>query len=302
MANASLDFGMPIVVTGHMPIEVGTTLRVLDREEFHLLHRKVLGIIFEIHNEFGRFLDELLFKREIQARCEEANITPAHPEVKFRVSHEGFYKDYFIDLCLCHGLPLELKAVENLTSTHRAQALNYIMLAGLHHGMLVNLRPERVQHEFVSTGLTPEARRRFAIIDEAWKSSDERANYLRAKVVALLEDWGAFLEIGLYRQAVTHFLGGEKDVVKPVPVFSGRRLLGLQPMHLLADNAAFTLTAVTGDVQRLRDHQSRFLNHTHLQAIHWINFNHHEVSFTTLQKIQGPGHEAKSLSDMILPE
>ena len=53
-----------------MPIDVEADIRVLNQEEFHSLHRRILGIIFDIHNEFGRFLDELLFKREIQARCE----------------------------------------------------------------------------------------------------------------------------------------------------------------------------------------------------------------------------------------
>ncbi len=67
-----------------MPIDVGTDIRVLDQEEFHSLHRKILGIIFDVHNEFGRFLDELLFKREIQARCEASQIVPAHPELKIR--------------------------------------------------------------------------------------------------------------------------------------------------------------------------------------------------------------------------
>jgi hypothetical protein len=32
------------------------------------------------------------------------------------------------------------------------------LLAGLKHGRLVNLRTERVQHEFVSTTLTPASR------------------------------------------------------------------------------------------------------------------------------------------------
>jgi len=273
-----------LAVQCRIPIDVEAGIRVLNQEEFHSLHRRILGIIFDIHNEFGRFLDELLFKREIQARCEESNIVPAHPELKIRVSHDGFYKDYFIDLCFCHGLPLEVKAAEYLTPAHRAQSLNYVMLAGVQHGILVNLRSIRVQHEFVSTRLTPAARKRFKVVENSWRSSDERTGFLKTKVLDLLEDWGAFLEIGLYREAITHFLGGELNVVKPVPVYSGRRLLGQQKVHLLSSDTGFALTAVTGDTQRLREHQTRFLAHTHLRALHWINFNHHQIEFATLGK------------------
>lgn len=53
-----------------MPIQVTREIRVLNQQEFHALHHRLLGIIFEIHNEFGRLLDEVLFKREIAARCE----------------------------------------------------------------------------------------------------------------------------------------------------------------------------------------------------------------------------------------
>jgi GxxExxY protein len=267
-----------------MPIDVEADIRALDQEEFHALHRRILGIIFDIHNEFGRFLDEVLFKREIQARCEESNILPAHPELKIRVSHNGFHKDYFVDLCFCHGLPLEVKTAENLTAAHRAQSLNYVMLVGGQHGMLVNLRPNRVQHEFVSTRLTPAVRKQFKVVDHGWLSTDERTSFLKSNVLDLVQDWGAFLEIGLYREAITYFLGGEINVVKPVSVYSGRRLLGQQKVHLLSNDAAFALTAVTGDTQWQREHQTRFLTHTHLKALHWINFNHHQIEFATLTK------------------
>ncbi|MCY2994423.1 MAG: hypothetical protein NTY19_42130 [Planctomycetota bacterium] len=33
-----------------------------------------MGITFQIHNQFGRLLDELLYKREIAARCAATGI------------------------------------------------------------------------------------------------------------------------------------------------------------------------------------------------------------------------------------
>jgi hypothetical protein len=34
----------------------------------------------------------------------------------------------------------------------------------------------------------------------------------------------------------------------------------------------------------MRDHLTRLLEHTRLQAIQWINLNRHRVEFTTLRK------------------
>jgi hypothetical protein len=41
----------------------------------------------------------------------------------------------------------------------------------------------------------------------------------------LIEDWGAGLGIGLYEEAVTHFLGGEDRVLLPVPPYFVRRVV-----------------------------------------------------------------------------
>lgn len=269
-----------------MAIEVESEIRVLTQEEFHGLNHRVLGIIFEVHNEFGRFLDELLFKKEIAARCEAAGIVPAEREVRIRVSHETFQMHYSLDLLFCHGLPLEAKTADALAPAHRAQGLNYALLLGVQHGTLVNLRPERVQHEFVSTHLTPERRRHFTVVDRSWQASDEQSAWLKEKMIALLTDWGAFLEIALYRQAITYFLGGPAAIIKPVPIYSSNNLLGRQRLHLLNDETAFAITAVTGDRSNMANHHGRLLQHTQLKRLQWINLNHHQVEFSTLSKTE----------------
>jgi GxxExxY protein len=267
-----------------MPIEVSTAIQVLDQDQFHALHHRLMGIIFQVHNEFGRLLDELLFKREIAARCEETGLSPTQREVRIRVIHESFSKDYFLDLLVCHGLPVEAKAVESFAPSHRAQALNYLLLTGLQHGTLLNLRSERVQQEFLSTKLTPEKRRVFTVVENGWNSSDERSTLLKRKMIELLQDWGAFLEIGLYKEALTHFLGGPQSVCARVQVNSGSRFLGEQNVDLLDPLTAFAITAVTGDTSRVRDHYERFIRHTPLQALHWINLNHHQIEFSTVTR------------------
>lgn len=267
-----------------MPIEVSTRIQTFDQEEFHALDRRIIGVVFDVRNEFGRLLDEDLYKAEIAARCVAIGLQPAEREVRIRVRHESFIKDYFMDLLFCHGFMLEGKVAERLVAAHRGQSLNYLLLAGLKHGRLVNLRPERIQHEFVSTSLTLEERRRFTVAEGEWVQMNTESRQLKSKALELLEDWGAFLDVSLYRAALVHFLGGPNLVSKAVDIFSGSRRVGAQKLNLLNEETAFALTTKHHAVRAMRDHLDRLLRHTRLKAIQWLNFNRHRVEFTTLSK------------------
>jgi GxxExxY protein len=269
-----------------MPIEVSTGIEACGQEEFHALDRRIMGVVFEVHNEFGRLFDEDLYKSEIAARCVALGLHPAGREVRIRVSHGSFIKDYCMDLLFCRSFMLEAKVAERLVAAHRAQALNYLLLTGLKHGRLVNLRTERVQHEFVSTSLTPEERRRVRVVEVDWVELNMESRRLKAWTVELLEDWGAFLDVNLYREALVHFLGGPSVVCRAVEVLSGSRRLGTQKMNLLNEDTGFALTMMQSGTGAMRDHLVRFLHHTRLKAIQWINLNRHLAEFTTLVKSQ----------------
>ncbi len=267
-----------------MPIEVqGGPLRLFSQDDFHELDHAVMGITFQIHNQFGRFLDELLYKREIAARCTESDI-PTEREVRIRVTHGTFTKEYSIDLVFSHGVVYEAKAVEWLAPAHEAQTLNYVLLTGTHHAKLINLRPERVQWRFVSTRLTPELRKRITIDDSAWRDVDARSRRLKDTMIELLSDWGAFLECNLYRDALTHFLGGPAVVIRRIPVYSDERLIGEQEVHLVSEDVAFAVSAVTESTDGMRIHLGRFMTHTRLKHLQWINLNHHRIEFITLSE------------------
>ena len=267
-----------------MPIEVTSEITVLDQPAFHVLTAKLLRIIFDVHNEFGRFLDEALYKTEIAARWAAAGWGPVAREVQVKVVHGTFRKSFFMDALFNHGLLLEAKVTETLASSHRLQGLNYMFLAGLKHSLLVNLRPERVEHEFLSTTLTPDERRRFSFVDAGWSAVNDKSRVLREKPGELIADWGAFLDVNLYREAITHFLGGTERVVGPVPVYSDNRLIGNQTVHFLTADTAFAFTALPRNRPAMEEHQRRFLKHTPLQYIQWVNFNRHSIELTTLTK------------------
>ncbi|MBI3821861.1 MAG: GxxExxY protein [Planctomycetes bacterium] len=266
-----------------MPIHTAVPIRVFDQETYHQIDRRVTGIAFEIHNEFGRYLEERLYQRELTSRCRDTGMI-VEPEVKITASFADFSKDYFTDHLVENGVILETKAASAFTQTHQGQLLNYLFLCGLHHGTLLNFRTERVQHQFVSTRLTTARRRQFDLDVTHWEPLSSSCRQLQDILSQLLTEWGAFLDPVLYRDACTHFLGGETRVCKDVAVHSQGKPIGTQKMHMLTEDIAFSITASTHRPETVFEHQHRFLEHTPLRALQWINLNHHSIDFKTITK------------------
>ncbi len=100
----------------------------------------------------------------------------------------------------------------------------------------------------------------------------------------LLEDWGGFLEIPLYLEAVVHFMGGKNRVLQNIPLSRKGVSLGNQRLHMAGPEIAFRLTSMTSAVQHYEKQMHSLLNHAPLRAIQWINLAHHQIQFITLQK------------------
>ena len=109
-------------------------------------------------------------------------------------------------------------------------------------------------------------------------------SFLRDLTIAMLRDWGVGLDIGLYEEALTHFHGGVDKVLQPVGISVGGSQAGNQLLHLAAPGVAFKLSALGGGRQRYESHLRRFLAHTSLDCIQWINVGRNVVTFKTLKR------------------
>lgn len=260
-----------------MPIILHTPIRRLSQAEFGDLAFGVMRCVFEIHQELGRFFDEKIYKRELAAR---------HPgmqlEVPIEINHAGFAKTHFLDVVVAGGGVFEFKAAETFTPRHRAQLLHYLLLAEVAHGKLVNLRPESVEHEFVNTTLTHADRVCFEVIADQWNDRVPGAGTFRETLTAILRDWGTGLDLQLYEEALTHFLGGEAQVLTEVEVRMPNHTLGHQKLRLAAPRVAFKVTALNETHGGFESHARRLLRHTDLGAILWANVGLKMVTFTTL--------------------
>lgn len=265
-----------------MPIEVDAEIRMLSDDECNRLAHQVIGVAFDVHNRFGRLLDEKVYQRAISRRCELIDVRPADREVKISVSHGSFLKSYFVDLLLARGFLVEVKTSEVMSRAHFAQALNYLLLAGLRHGLLINMRPARVKNKFVSTTLDLAERRRFAVYDDEFHPLDTSCIRLREILLDLVADWGAFLHTALYREAIVHYFGGASLALQKTLIFDGDSVLGSHDVCLIAERTAVAITALKNQKDVMRNHLHRFLSHTRLNCVQWINMDNRRIELRTL--------------------
>lgn len=265
-----------------MPIQVDADVRPLSEDVFREIAYAVTGAAFAVHNEYGSFFNENVYKHEIADECRRRGLPDVQVEARVRATYGDFVKEYFADLLVGGGALFELKAAAGLADEHRAQTLNYLFLMELHRAKLINLGSPSVQHEFVNTTLTHAHRKRFSVRREGWQALDEDGVRFCELLIELLNDWGSFLQLPLYYEAVTHFFGGEDRVVGEIPVLRAGGEATRQKVHLLNPNTAFKLTALGNHLPAVREHLQRFLHHSRLRAVQWVNIHQHDVQFTTL--------------------
>ena len=263
-----------------MPIELSQHLRAFDQKAFGAIAFDVMEHAFHVHNKLGRFFGEDAYQQELAYLLQPRAISEASIVVKYA----DFCKPYFIDLLVDHGAIFELKTVSRITDKHRAQLLNYLPLTESHHGKLINFRPERVEHEFVNTTLSLADRTTFEIDDSAWDSSVVQASEVRRHVEAFLRDWGTGLDLQLYVDALTHFLGGEDRVVREIDIVSEGRRLSRQNVRIVGTDTAFKFSALSDALENFETHALRFLRHINLKHLLWINVTLRTVTMKTFNK------------------
>jgi len=266
-----------------MPIHCRITIPALTTDEFKIRDYRIMGHAFACQNELGRICDEGVYETDLAARLAADDFRGVHTQEPVVVTHGDFSKTYFLDL-LADGALYELKTVSAVTGEHHAQLLNYMLLLGLRCGKLLNFGPDRVEGQLIVTGLTPELRRRVMVDASRWQDISPACRRLRSVMEALLADWGAFLEVPLYQEALTHFLGGASQVIQRVPLARGSLALGTQRMHLHAHGVGFVLTAYTAELPAHESNLRKLLALTPLMALQWLNLDHATIRFTTLRE------------------
>ena len=266
------------------PIITPIPLDPISQEEFAKLDYRVMHHAYQCQNQLGRLCDEVIYQNDLAARLQSIGLGPVRTGVRITVTHRDFTKHYSLDLMVADAGIYELKTAHKLVGEHDAQLLNYLFLYGSFRGKLINFRPPKVESRFVNTTLAPQQRHEFEVDTRRWQEREESDHLFRTTLLGLLEDWGSWLELALYTEAITHFIGGPGRGLQLVPLQREGISLGNQHLHLLSPETAFRLTALP-EVPEEYEYQLRsLLGLSPLRTMQWVNFAHHCVEFITLRR------------------
>lgn len=99
----------------------------------------VIGAIYEVHKELGPGLNEYVYQEGLAMQLEEERVVFEREKEFVPTYHNRTMNaKYRLDFVCMDSIVIECKAVEQLTVNHRAQPFNYMRLAKLPIGLLVN--------------------------------------------------------------------------------------------------------------------------------------------------------------------
>ena len=120
-----------------------------------LLHEeetgKILNACFEVHKELGNGFLEAVYQETLELEFKNQNI-PYEREKLLPITYKGklLEKEYYADF-ICYGkIVVELKAVAALTSSHKAQVINYLKASSNEIGLLINFGTNSLKWERIS--------------------------------------------------------------------------------------------------------------------------------------------------------
>ncbi len=120
-----------------------------------LLHEeetgKILNACFEVHKELGNGFLEAVYQEALELEFKNQNI-PYEREKLLPITYKGklLEKEYYADF-ICYGkIVVELKAVAALTSSHKAQVINYLKASSNEIGLLINFGTNSLKWERIS--------------------------------------------------------------------------------------------------------------------------------------------------------
>ena len=242
-----------------------------------------MKFVFDIHNTMGRFWNEKIYKEKVQKLCKKYVINVLC-EVPIKVTFKDFYKYYFLDLLIENSAIYELKTVDSLSKKDEQQLINYLLLINLNHGKLVNFKTSSVESRFCSNRLSLNIRKNYCFDDRYWDDSLQSSKPLKQILKNLLNDWGAFLDYNLYKEAIIHFLGGKDKVIKNINVIDRDKIIGQQKFILINECTVLIFSGISKYYKNYACQISEMLKYTNLKYAQWINFNNNEIKLTTIKK------------------
>lgn len=109
------------------------------KEQLNQTIYTIIGAAMEVHHELGYGLLEAVYSEALCLELDRKMVCfEVEKELPIFYKGEELTKKYRMDIVCEEDIVLELKAVSELTSEHRAQLFNYLRLAHKPLGLLIN--------------------------------------------------------------------------------------------------------------------------------------------------------------------
>ncbi|RPH51725.1 MAG: GxxExxY protein [Desulfobacteraceae bacterium] len=106
---------------------------------------KINGAIYEVNRVLGPGFLEKVYENALLIELRERGLKTEN-QVPIEVKYKGHsVGDYIADLLVEGKVIIELKTVENISTLHEAQLLNYLKATGVKVGLLVNFQNQKAQ-------------------------------------------------------------------------------------------------------------------------------------------------------------
>ena len=253
---------------------------IQKKDRFHALDYQVMKHAFGIHNRMGNCHDEEIYRNELQRILNQHGIH-VQMEVPLTIEFSSFRKTYLLDLLIEQSHIYELKALPILTNQCRSQIINYQLIAEKPYGKLVNFGGNSVDSEFSTSTLSLIERQDFTVDRSEWEESTDRDHDFYTLAHALISDWGTRLNPALYSEALLNLFQGAEEA--RAQIISEGCIIGTKLVRLASPDIAFKFTTSKKPAP-LKIQFHKFLNHTSLQALYWVNLNQNQVSFHALRR------------------
>ena len=252
-----------------MGIDIKHPVQALTDEAFRKLDYQVMALAFDLYNEIGNLWDENDYKEQLRERCISKGLK-LQTEAMISVSHKEFNKSYFIDM-LIEGAVYELKTTADIAASHESQTLNYLFLTNTQHGKIINFRPDSLQWRFVSTSLSFNQRKLYSLSTGNWMQREAADPCLPDLISELMDEWGAYLDLQLYKDAILFFIGLSTDQLN-------KRFYSHLPDSLIH------ITALSRKKNIYQKNLQKYLHASTCQYMDWINFDQNQIELHTLSK------------------
>lgn len=259
-----------------MPVRTSIPLSPCSQAMFGDIAYDVVGVALELYSKMGNRFQESVYRSTLR----HSFGVRALEEIEINLIHQNFVKKLYMDLVVDSGCVFELKASTSISPSHTSQLIQYLMLTGLNHGKVISFGGTQLEHRFVNCHMTVDGRREFTLERIGWVNNSS-CRSIEQLVVSLLHDWGTGLTAPLYLEALV-FLARLTE--KSTNTFWDRKITGKQTVHIIEQNHSLEVTCLTERIDSHKSNLVRFLGHTALDAIVWVNITNGNVRLERIVK------------------